>query len=98
MNRERDGVEKFANQRKNRARFWARPVVQNLVRLDYSIPWSWWPAGAGFSFSGSSVTRHSVVSKRPAIEAAFWSALRVTFFGSTTPALTRSSYSPVATL
>src|SRR6266850_3338878 len=56
-----------------------------------------WPPGAGafFSFSGISVTRHSVVSNRPAIEAAFCSAVRVTFLGSTTPALTRSSYSPV---
>ena len=35
---------------------------------------------------------------RPAIEEAFCSAVRVTFFGSTTPALTRSSYSSVATL
>ena len=34
----------------------------------------------------------------PAMLAAFCSALRVTFFGSTTPAFTRSSYSPVATI
>ena len=32
------------------------------------------------------------------MEAAFCKAARVTFFGSTTPALTRSSYSLVATL
>ena len=40
----------------------------------------------------------SVVSKRPEIEAAFCNALRVTLVGSTMPAFTRSSYSPVATL
>jgi hypothetical protein len=34
---------------------------------------------------------HSVVSSRPAIDAAFCSAERVTLVGSTTPALTRSS-------
>src|SRR5438132_13582281 len=51
-----------------------------------------------FSFSGSCVTRHSVVSSNPAIEAAFCRAARLTFVGSTTPALTRSSYSSVATL
>jgi hypothetical protein len=45
-----------------------------------------------------SVITASVVSNRPAMEAAFCRAERVTFFGSTTPALTRSSYSPVATL
>jgi hypothetical protein len=41
---------------------------------------------------------HSVVSSRPAIEAAFCRALRVTLAGSMTPALIRSTYSPVATL
>jgi hypothetical protein len=35
--------------------------------------------GAGFSFSGISVTRHSVVSYRPAIDTAFCRAMRVTF-------------------
>jgi len=40
----------------------------------------------------------SVVSRRPLMEAAFCRALRVTLVGSTTPAFTRSSYSPVATL
>ncbi len=54
-------------------------------------------AGA-FSFSGTSVMRASVVRRSPLIEAAFWSAERVTFAGSTTPAFTRSTYSPVATL
>src|SRR5246127_1142225 len=56
------------------------------------------PPGAGFSFSGNSVTNASVVSKRAAIEAAFCSAVRTTLVGSTTPAFTRSSYLPVATL
>jgi len=36
--------------------------------------------------------------QHPAMDAAFCSAERVTFFGSTMPAFTRSSYSPVATL
>src|SRR5438128_2425712 len=41
--------------------------------------------GMGYSFfSGSSVTRHSVVKSNPAMDAAFCKAARVTFFGSTT--------------
>ena len=55
------------------------------------------PAGASF-FSGISVTMHSVVSSRPAIEAAFCRAVRVTFAVSMTPAATRSSYFSVAAL
>src|SRR2546425_8212037 len=50
------------------------------------------------SFSGRPATRHSVVSNSPAIDEAFCRAARVTFVGSTTPALTKSSYSLVATL
>ena len=50
------------------------------------------------SFSGASATTHSVVRMFLAIEAAFWSAERVTIVGSMTPAATRSSYSPVAAL
>lgn len=42
-------------------------------------------------FSGRSAMRHSVVSMRPAIEAAFCRAERVTFVGSTTPLVSRSS-------
>ena len=34
-----------------------------------------------FSFSGISVMRHSVVSSRPAMDAAFCSAVRVTLVG-----------------
>src|SRR6516165_2621047 len=56
------------------------------------------PPEAGFSFSGISVTNASVVSMRAAIEAAFCSAVRTTLAGSTTPAFTRSSYLPIATL
>ena len=41
---------------------------------------------AGFFSSLRSVTRVSVVSMRPAMEAAFWSALRTTFVGSMMPA------------
>src|SRR6202043_2645024 len=56
------------------------------------------PPEACFSFSGISVTNASVVSIRAEIEAAFCRAVRVTLVGSTTPAFTRSSYFPVATL
>ena len=52
------------------------------------------PAGADF-FSGISQTIASVVSIRPAIDAAFCRAERVTFAGSITPDFTRSSYSSV---
>jgi hypothetical protein len=45
---------------------------------------------AGFS-SFRSTTTHSVVRSKPAIDAAFWSAVRVTLVGSITPAFTRSS-------
>ena len=38
------------------------------------------------SFSGISLTSASVVSMSEAMEAAFWSAVRVTFVGSMTPA------------
>ena len=63
------------------------------------MPPPWCGSAAGFSFfSGISVISASVVSIRPEIEPAFCSAERVTFLGSTTPAFTRSSYSPVATL
>ena len=48
-------------------------------------------AGLPLSSSGSSETMASVVSIRPAIEAAFCNAVRVTLAGSMTPALTRSS-------
>lgn len=55
-----------------------------------SIP----PPGIAGAFSGSgfSTTTVSVVSRRPAIDAAFCSAVRVTLVGSITPAATRSSY------
>jgi hypothetical protein len=52
------------------------------------------PMGASF-FSGISATRASVVSINDAIEPALVSAVRTTFVGSSTPALTRSSYSLV---
>lgn len=53
---------------------------------------------AGFSSFGASATVASVVRISPAIDAAFWSAVRATLVGSTTPASTRSPYSPVAAL
>jgi len=51
------------------------------------------PGGMGMSFFSSffSTITASVVSSRPEMDAAFWSALRVTFVGSMTPAATRSS-------
>src|SRR5271170_3471379 len=52
-------------------------------------------AGA-FSFSGFSAITASVVRNRPAIEAAFCSAERVTFAGSMIPALNMSTYLPSA--
>src|SRR5690606_36826855 len=56
------------------------------------------PAPAGAGGSGLSATTASVGSSIEAIDAAFCSAARVTLAGSITPALTRSSYSPVAAL
>jgi len=48
--------------------------------------------------SGFSATTTSVVRNRPAIDAAFCSAERVTLAGSMMPAAIRSTYSPVAAL
>ena len=56
-----------------------------------------WPWSSSSS-AGFSTTEVSVVSSRPAIEAAFASAERVTLTGSMTPAAIRSMYSPVAAL
>ncbi len=57
------------------------------------------PPGGGpaclSSLSGISLTSASVVSRSEAMEAAFWSAVRVTLVGSITPASTRSSYDSV---
>ena len=54
------------------------------------------PGGMAGAFSGLSAMTASVVKNRPAIEAAFCSAERVTLVGSGTPASSRFSYSPVA--
>src|SRR5262249_33751931 len=63
----------------------------------YIIPdMSGMPAAA-FSFSGASATIASVVRMFFAIDAAFWSAERVTIVGSMIPLLTRSSTSPEST-
>jgi hypothetical protein len=57
------------------------------------------PPGAGLaSFSFFSTMIASVVRRSEAIDAAFWSAVRVTFVGSMTPAWTRSSYVSVRAL
>ena len=53
---------------------------------------------ASFFSSGISETSASVVRRSDAIDEAFWSALRTTFAGSITPALTRSSYVSVPAL
>src|SRR6201986_1633117 len=55
------------------------------------------PAGAA-AFSGLSATTASGVRNSAARDAALCSAERVTLPGSATPALSRSSYSPVAAL
>ena len=56
------------------------------------------PAGIGGSGSGLSAISASVVSRRLAIDAAFWRAALVTLAGSITPAFTRSSCSPFEAL
>src|SRR6267378_4904366 len=57
------------------------------------------PAAAAFlSSSLMSAMRASVVSIKPAMEAAFCSARRVTLAGSITPIFTMSPYSPVSAL
>src|SRR6267378_2033570 len=57
------------------------------------------PAAAAFlSSSLMSAMRASVVSIKPAMDAAFCSARRVTLAGSITPILTMSPYSPVSAL
>ena len=88
-----------------RARHKAGPprVVQRFSaeedRLPYIIPlMSGMPPPPPESLSGTSATIASVVRMFLAIDAAFWSAERVTMAGSMTPAATRSTYSPVAAL
>src|SRR5450759_3032491 len=54
------------------------------------------PGIAGAAFSGLSAMTASVVRNSAAIDAAFCSAERVTLAGSMMPALTMSTYSPVA--
>src|SRR3989442_5974081 len=56
------------------------------------------PAATIFSSPLASAIRTSVVSISETMDAAFWSARRVTLAGSITPALTRSPNSPVSAL
>jgi len=56
------------------------------------------PPPASFFSSGISLTSASVVSRSDAMDEAFWSAVRTTFTGSMTPAVTRFSYLSVAAL
>jgi hypothetical protein len=56
------------------------------------------PPPIGSSFFGSSATMASVVIIRPAIDAAFCSAVRTTLVGSRMPILIMSPYSPVCAL
>ena len=53
------------------------------------------PGMAGAFFSGFSATIASVVTSRPATEAASCNAVRTTLVGSTMPAFTRSLNSPL---
>jgi hypothetical protein len=63
-----------------------------LDRADQYIPPMPPPGAASAGFSSFlSTTTHSVVRSKPAIDAAFWSAVRVTLVGSITPAFTKSS-------
>src|SRR5690606_28000074 len=55
-----------------------------------SAPWEWAPAHAPLSSFGISATSASVVSMRPATDAAFCRAVRTTLVGSMTPASNRS--------
>ena len=64
----------------------------------YMSPWPCGMGGSGFFSSGSSETRASVVRSRPATEAAFCRAVRVTLAGSMMPAAVRSSRAPVSAL
>ena len=84
----------FRDGRSFKSRFRNDRSLRNRVGADDYImppmPWSW-PWASGASGSGMSEIRHSVVRRRPEIEAAFCRAERVTLVGSTTPPLTRSS-------
>ncbi len=80
--------------RKERAQDERPRLGRRGLRAQYmpSIPPPPCPPGMGASFfSGISATRASVVSISAAIEPALVSAVRTTFVGSSTPALTRSS-------
>jgi|GEM_PF-6726074 len=82
-------------------RFPASAAVRTVSRSDRAGQYMSWlppcPAGV-FSSLGFSATKASLVSRRVATLAAFCNAVRVTFVGSITPALTRSSNWPVAAL
>lgn len=66
------------------------PATQYMSPMPPGIPPPAPPPDAPLG-SGFSTTTVSVVSSSPAMEAAFWSAVRVTLVGSITPASTRSS-------
>ena len=91
-------IEGLSGQKKPPARFprpaaftlRASPFLHVVVRRS--------EAGAPFFSSGFSATIASVVSSRPATDAAFCSAVRTTLVGSTMPAFIRSSNSSVAAL
>lgn len=74
-----------------------RCTLAQQVSAKNLFPISAQPGSVQF-VAGCSAIMHSMVSNNPAMDAAFCSAVRVTFVGSTTPAFTRSSYFPVATL
>src|SRR5215212_5884613 len=70
--------------------------LPDSYRISMSIPAL--VTAAAPSPAGGSATTTSVVTMRAPMEAAFWSAERVTIAGSMMPAWTRSSYSPVRAL
>ena len=73
-------------------------VVTVWLATGRRVPPGGIPPPIGSFFSGLSAMRHSVVSTRLAIDAAFCSAERVTFAGSMMPAFSISSHLSVAAL
>ena len=82
---------------KKSPRFAARAFgVPSRIRPYMSMP----PGigGGGMSFLGSSTMAQSVVSNKPAMDAAFCNAERVTLVGSIMPSFSKSPYFPLAAL
>ena len=87
-----EAVHRLAGAIESATRGFPRVALSLLNRADQYIPPMPPPGAASAGFSSFfSTTTHSVVRSKPAIDAAFWSAKRVTLVGSITPAFTRSS-------